>query len=802
MFILKPISLTSNYNMNKFYQISFLLIGIFSTSASNSFAQNNGRILTWTNYEQAQKMLATNTSQLVDNANVRPNWLPDGRFWYRILTAKGSEFILVDPARGNRTPAFDQQKLSIALSKATGVNYDAFHLPFNGLNYSPDAKNIMFSASGKNWKYGLKSGEVLQDTTAKVSVRSRQNMINYNQSPDGKRAAFIRDYNLWVVDMATNKETQLTTDGIKDFGYATDNAGWKKSDAAIVAWSPDSKKIATYQQDQRNVSDMYLVSTNVGKPKLQAWKYPLPGDKEIATLHRVIIEVDNPKVIRLKMTPDAHRGTLCDDIACQGNIFGDVEWNSNASNLAFISTSRDHKEETFWIADATTGIIREVFKEVVPTQFESGQGSANWRYLAATNEIIWYSERDNWGHLYLYDATSGKLKNQITKGNWTISEVLKVDEQKRIIYFLAGGREQGQNPYFSHLYAIGFGGNNLTLLTPEDGNHDITLSPSGRYFIDSYSRQDVPPVTVLRNLSGKLITDLEKTDISRLTATGWKPPTPITVKANDGQTDLYGLMYTPTNLDPSKKYPIINYIYPGPQGGSVGSWSFQTGRGDNQALAELGFIVVAIEGSCNPLRSKSYHDMCYGNIAENTLPDQIAGMKQLAAKYSYIDIDKVGIWGHSGGGYATAAAMFHYPDFFKVGISESGNHDNRNYEDDWGERYIGLLTQGPDGKSNYEDQANQNYAKNLKGKLMLAHGMLDDNVPPSNTLLVVDALIKANKDFDLVIFPNSRHGYGEFSPYMTRRRWDYFVKNLLGATPPTPPDAYDYKAKPDPRNVN
>lgn len=281
------------------------------------------------------------------------------------------------------------------------------------------------------------------------------------------------------------------------------------------------------------------------------------------------------------------------------------------------------------------------------------------------------------------------------------------------------------------------------------------------------------------------MTPVEKADISRLTATGWKAPQLFTVKARDGQTDLYGLMYVPSNLDPNKKYPIINYIYPGPQGGSVGgNWGFSPARQDNQALAELGFVVVQIEGTCNPLRSKSFHDACYGNMADNTLEDQITGMKQLAQRFPFIDLDRVGIWGHSGGGFATAAAMFRYPDFFKVGISESGNHENRNYEDDWGERYIGLETKNASGVSNYAEQANQMHAKNLKGKLLLAHGTLDDNVPPENTLLVVDALIKANKDFDLIMIPNARHGYGSATLYMTRRRWDYFVKNLLGATPP------------------
>ncbi|MEI9955334.1 MAG: prolyl oligopeptidase family serine peptidase [Ferruginibacter sp.] len=338
--------------------------------------------------------------------------------------------------------------------------------------------------------------------------------------------------------------------------------------------------------------------------------------------------------------------------------------------------------------------------------------------------------------------------------------------------------KKGQDPYFSHFYRVDFTGKNLQLLTPEDGNHTISLSPDLKFFTDTYSKPDVAPVSVLRNTEGKLIATLEKADISKLIASGWKAPEPITVKSRDGKWDLYGLVFTPTTLDKTKKYPVVNYIYPGPQGGGVGSRSFSASRGDNQALAELGFIVIVIDGTCNPGRSKSFHDVCYGNMADNTLEDQIGGIKQLAATRPYIDLDRVGIWGHSGGGFATAAAMFRFPDFYKVGISESGNHDNRNYEDDWGERYDGLLVKNDKGLSNYDGQANQNFAANLKGKLMLAHGAMDDNVPPYNTYLVVEALEKANKDFDLVIFPNARHGYGADSYYMMRRRWDYFVKNL------------------------
>ena len=751
-----------------------------------------GKVFTAADYARAESQLYYNTGALVDNGPITPNWLPGKRFWYRMLTPTGSAFVLVDADKGARTPAFDHQKLAAAITTATGKKYEAGRLPFKTFRYAADEQSIIIKVGGKTYSCGL-SNYACAVTAAPTPTQSAGK--NENTSPDGKKAAFIKDYNLWVRDLATNQQTQLTTDGIKDFGYATDNAGWKSSDNAILLWSPDSKKIATFKQDQRKASDMYLVTTNVGKPVLHAWKYPLPGDKDIVTIQRVVIDVDAAKVIPIQAAPDPHRASLSDDIS-SGGTFDDVDWSPDGSQLAFVSTSRDHKQEKLRIADAATGAVREVFEETVATQFESGQGSINWRYLANSNEIIWYSERDNWGHLYLYNATTGTVKNQITKGNWVVTRLLKVDEQNRQLYFIADGREPG-NPYYSHLYKVGFDGNGLTLLTPEEGNHSITLSPSGDYFVDSYSQPNVPPVTVLRNTDGKLLATLEKTDLTRLTATGWKPPTPITLKAHDGQTDIYGLLFTPQRLDPKKKYPVIDYIYPGPQGGSIGSWSFSASRGDNQALAELGFVVVAIEGTSNPLRSKSYHDMSYGNMAENTLPDQIAGIRQLAKKYSYLDTSRVGIWGHSGGGFATATAMFRYPDFFKVGISESGNHDNRNYEDDWGERYDGLLVPLTDSTSNYTAQANQLYAKNLKGKLMLAHGLMDDNVPPYNTMLVVEALEQANKDYDLVVFPNSRHGYGAYAPYMMRRRWDYFVRNLLHAEPP---QGYELKMKADPRN--
>lgn len=741
-------------------------------------------------YRFAESRLIYNTTPLVDNSTVFTEWLEDGRFWYRVLTARGSEFILVNPAKATRSAAFDQEKLAASLSKAVGKNYKPYALPFRFFWFVNNNKSITFYAGESKWTCDLQSYQC-QKTNGQPSGTTGGD--NYSPSgvvsPDGKLVAFIKDYNLWVRELSNGRERALTTDGVKDFGYATDNAGWRSSDKPVLRWSPDSRKIATFRQDQRQVSDMYLVTTNIGKPVLKTWKYPLAGDSVIAMIHRVIIDVTQAKVIPLQVQPDPHRGTLSDDISSSGT-FDDVDWSDDNTELAFVSTSRNHKQENFRIANAATGAVREVFEERVTTQFESGQDAINWHYLKKTNEIIWYSERDDWGHLYLYDATTGRLKNQITKGQWLVTSVERVDEKNRVIFFNACGLD-AQNPYFSHFCRINFDGSGFSDLSPETGNHKLTFSPDGQYFIDSYSQPDIPPTTLLRNRQGKLIVSLEKTDITRLKATGWKAPMPFSVKAHDGKTNIYGLLFTPTHLDSNKKYPVIDYIYPGPQGGGVRDWSFLAARLDHQALAELGFVVMVLEGTSNPLRSKSYHDMNYGNMAENTLPDQITGIRQLAGRYAYVDTSRVGIWGHSGGGFATAAALFRFPDFFKVGIAESGNHENRSYEDDWGERYNGLISE-----SDYAKQANALYAGNLKGKLLLAHGMMDDNVPPYNTLLVVDALTKANKDYDLIIFPHARHGFAADAPYMMRRRWDYFVRHLLHSEPPK---EYQLIAKPDPR---
>jgi dipeptidyl-peptidase-4 len=747
-------------------------------------AAQTPRQLTAEDYQRAERYLGATTAPLVTGVGIQPTWLPDGRFWYRASAPTGSAFVVFDPTRRTREAVFDQARLASALAAASGGRVEGGRLPFRTFDLSRDGRSMTVTVQNRRWSCDLQRYSCAPADSSPAVQGVPANAI---VAPDARSAVYIKDGNLWSRELASGRETQLTTDAQPDFGYATDNAGWTHSDRPVVSWSPDSRQIATFQHDGRGVRDMHLVSTNVGSPKLESWKYPLPGDSVIFRISRVIIRQGpdgRPSVVRLQMPPDAHRSTVSDHISCSGNTLCDAQWYPDGSHLAFVSSSRDHKRAWVRVANATTGAVRTLFEERMPTQVGDASLNENlWRVLPASNELIWWSQRDNWIHLYLYDLTTGRLKNRITTGEGNVMEVVRVDEKARTIYFVGQGREAGRDPYFQHLYRVGFDGRGLTLLTPEDANHVVSLSPDGRFFLDSYSTPTTPPVTVLRDLNGKLVQEIERADVSRLRATGWKPPTPVRMKARDGKTDIYGLMFTPTQLDSTRKYPIVNYIYPGPQSGSVGSRSFSPARSDHQALAELGFVVVAIDGMGTPGRSKAFHDAYYGRMGDNTLPDQIAGMQELARRYPFIDIEKVGIWGHSGGGFATAAAMFRHPDFFDVGIAESGNHDNRNYEDDWGERYQGLLVkQG--NSDNYADEANQTHAANLRGKLMLAHGMMDDNVPPTNTTLVVDALVKAGKDFDLIMFPHARHGFGADANYMMRRRWDYFVKHLQGAEPP------------------
>jgi dipeptidyl-peptidase-4 len=720
------------------------------------------RVVTTADYDRAVKMLAQNLNGLVVGGNVAPNWMPDGRFWYVRTTLTGTENVVVDPVKKTKEVVATPPAAAAGAAGGGGGGRGAGR-----------------GGGGGGARGG--GGGVAITKTCGPNVTGRTGAPPPSMSPDGSKALFICDWNLWVHDVASGQDRQLTTDGVKDFGYATSNAGWTTSAAASLSWSPDGKKIVTQQQDERKVGDMYLVETpvNGGHPVLRQWKYPLAGDPDVAMITRVIIDVDSGKVTKLLMGPDFHRAMSEDDID-----MGEYLWSPDSTKLGFVSTDRYHRNSTAKLADVATGEVRTLFTETEKTHVQT---RVQWQILWDTNEVLWYSQRNDTAQMYLYDLKTGQLKNQITSGAGPITRLARLDRPTRTMWFEAAGKEKGQDPYFTHLYKVGLDGKGFVSLTPDNGTHTAQISPDGKYVIDSFSQPDVAPETTLRDgATGALIMPLEKADISKLLATGWKPPMQIKMTAADGKTDIYGMLFRPTNFDPNRKYPIINNAYPGPQTGSVGSRAFTAARGDKQALAELGFVVVSIDGTGTPNRSKSFTDAYYGEMGrDNTLPDQIAGMKELAKKYSWIDIDKAAMWGHSGGGFITADALLRAPynDFFKVGIAESGNHDQRQYEDDWGERYQGPLVKNADGTDNYSIEATQTQAAGLKGHLLLIHGTMDNNVPPYNTLLVADALTKANKEFDLIMVVNSAHGYTPAN-YIMRRRWDYFVKYLLDADPP------------------
>lgn len=752
-----------------------VILLVLCALASPASAQSAPRQLTADDYERAERFLAASTGPLVQRGTVRPQWINDGRFWYRNQIQGGTEFVMVDPDGAEKGRAFDHERMAEALSTATGVVVTALELPIGDLTF--EGRQVLVQVDGGGlFNCDLSGYSCEEDQAERAPVA--QNEV---PSPDGRLVAFIRDYNLWVRDRDTDEETRLTVDGVEDFGYGTNNAGWVRRDRPVLKWSPDSRKIATFQHDARGVGMMYLTTTRVGHAELDAWRYPMPEDTVIFRIHRVVLDLDRPAgdyVVRLDMDPDQHRSTCSDHIECRGSL-GDLEWSADGSHFVFVSTSRDHKVASVRVADATTGEVRDVFEEVEETFYESQSG---WRYLSSSNEILWFSQRDNWGNLFLYDATTGDLKRKVTSGDWNALDIRDVDEEGRTVTFMGNEREPG-DPYFQYLYRVGLDGGDVHLLTPDSAHHTVSISRDGEYFVDSYSTPVVPPVTVLRDREGRAVMTLETADISNLTASGWQPPMPFSVKARDGDTDLYGLLFRPLDFDASRVYPVVNYLYPGPQSGSVGSRSFRASHRDLQAIAELGFVVIELDAMGTPGRSKAFHEAYYGNMGDNGLPDQMTGIEQLAERYEWIDAERVGIFGHSGGGFAAADAIMRYPDFYDVAVSQAGNHDNRNYEDDWGEKWQGLLEVFPDGTTSYDNQANQLLAENLKGKLLIAHGTMDTNVPPSNTMLVVNALIDANKDFELLLLPNRGHGFGN-EPYMMRRRWDFFVRHLLGAEPP------------------
>lgn len=757
--------------MKRIAGLGILLIGLAALLPSLTQA----RQLTDADYVRAAKFLGRSTDPLVGR-NYDPrvwhevqtvHWISPTRFWYRDDDGSGAHFFEMDAATGKVTPAFDQAKLAAALSKLGGKKIDTQHWP-HGFSFHLLANGVLaVSMKGKQLHCDLSGAGQCAEYNAGLKG------VNYETdlSPDGKLLAFTRDNNLWMRNTVTGEETQLTTNGRPGDAYA---GGFGGGSGVAVTWSPDSKQLVAFRQDSSGVEDMYTIETRVGHPTLQTFPYPLPGDMHVFMVQPVVINVAAHKVIPLKMEPEQQLGS-----------WSYVQWAPDSKSFALVSTSRGYQNVWFRVASAATGDVRTVFEYTGKDFYQGWYGKPDWQYLPEQDEIIWPTEQNNWMNLYLYSLKTGQMLHPITTGHGDVISVLHLDRKTRTLWYVGVGRIPGMNPYYRQLFKVNIDTGKTTRLTPEDADHTITMSKDGKYFVDAYSTPLKPPVTVLRTAdNGQMLATVAKTDISHLLADGWVPPVPFTVKARDGKTDLYGLLYKPSNFNASEKYPVIDFIYPGPQIGSIATFSFRSERGASQALAELGFIVVTVDGMGTPYRSASFQREWYGDMGDDTLPDQVTTIKQLAARYPWMDLDRVGIWGHSGGGNATVSAMLHYPDFFKVGWAESGNYDNRDYSYTWGEKWQGLLVKYPNGTTNYDNQASELLAKNLKGHLMLVHGSIDNNVPPSNTYLMVNALMNANKDFDMIIVPNEHHHYGTHTPYITRRMFDYFVTWLAGNTPP------------------
>ena len=749
-------------------------------------------------YNRAERFLGWHTSTMISGDQVAPNWLEDGRrFWYRNRMGEGHEFVLIDPVATSRRQLFDHHRLASAMSMADDTSYVGTKLPFDDFEFTEELRSIAFDARKKRFEcdivaYSCVVGDTLPSETPYVA------------SPDDRWEAFVVDHDLYVRPKGGGDSVRVTTDGEEFHGYGLtyprpNQVRNESPRRPSVRWSPDSRRLVVQRTDERDVEHHHYLSMTPQRPVHYSYPYALPGDSiyPYPGLHIVTLDmhvVDDgandgdggafalPSVVSNVAVEFPARPLQS---SFQGSI-PDSAWSEDSNTLFVSSTNRAYKDMWLSAVDAATGSQRVVAHEQGKTYVEMAHGSrldpASW-YVFGDGDVLWWSQRDGWAHLYVM-GPDGEQKRQLTSGPWMVERVLHVDEATGRIYFLARGADPDRFVYDAYLYRVNRDGSGLTLVTAEEGHHEISWSPDGDYFVDRTSKIDEPATTVLRSArDGRTLMTLEEMDVRRLDEIGFQPTEVFTVKARDGVTDLYGLIYFPPDLDPEASYPIITHIYPGPQVGSVGrAWNYRSG-GEDFALAQLGFVVIQLDHLGTPWRSKAFHDNYYGDFNDNGLPDHITAIRQLAARYPFIDLERVGIYGHSGGGFATTDAMFRFPEFFKVGVAGAGNHDNRSYNIYWAEKYQGeLVRDTAKGTDNFEEEANKSHAANLQGKLLLMHGDMDDNVHPAMTIQVVDELIKANKDFDLIVAPNRAHGLNE--PYFIRRRWDFFVEHLLGKDPP------------------
>lgn len=744
---------------NNLFKSGVLLFALGSMSCISLWAQG-----TVEDYNRAYALGEKYNAKHVLYAGVVPHWVDQtSAFWYVRQTEKGKEYVKVDAASKKRTALFDQQKMASALTEKAGREINAYNLPLQNCRLNISLDTLRFQLDGKFWAYSIKNNRLLDEGAIPSRGKERHWMEVDDEkegrpvtSPDGKWTAFIKNDNVYVREVATGKEKQLSQDGTLSNYYSS-----------YIQWSPDSKSVVSCRIRPVEKRYVYYVESSPAdqaQPKLHKQEYAKPGD-ELRFKVPCIFEVESGR----RLIPSTEL------FSHQYELSGPM-WNADSKAITFEYNERGHKVYLVLEMSAVDGSVRTLIEEKEEKYVNYPRIYRN--YLGDGKRIIWSSERDNYNHLYLYDRATGKPLNQITKGEWYVRGVQHVDEANEVIYFSANGMKKGEDPYLIHYYKINFDGSNLVELTPEEGMHQCWYSSDYKYLVDVYSKVDQAPIAVLRDAkNGKIRMQLDKADISALLANGWKAPEVFSAKGRDGKTDMWGVIYRPSNFDPSKKYPVIEYIYSGP-GDQYVPKTFSSYNWWMTSLAELGFIVVQVDGMTTSFRSKEFEEVCYKNLKDAGLPDHIAWIKAAAQKYPYMDIDRVGIFGCSAGGQESTGAVLFHPEFYKAAYSACGCHDNRMDKIWWNELWMGYPVD-----ESYSACSNVDNAHLLSRPLMLVVGELDDNVDPASTMQVANALIKANKDFELVVIPGAHHTMGE--DFGEHKRYDFFVRHLMGVTPPS-----------------
>lgn len=741
------------------------------------------------NFDLAEQFTADRMQKLVGSTSLNANWIEEeNRFWYEWETTEGKEWVFVDADEPARRPLFNREDMAAQLSEEFNRGFNANDLDLKEFDYDTDRELFTFHVDSLEFTYNISQNELMKGDSLKADDSEDWETF----SPDSTWIAFAREHDLYVMhaDDADSTEIRLTEDGERWYSYQADHGDTTTTERlrARVNWFEDSEKLYVKRQDWRDVDDLWVINTISERPELETYKYNLPGEDNHYQEEIMIFDMQSHEGIKLDTDkwPDQSLG---------GVYFnnGGIYTSDDSDYLWILRRNRTWDEVDVLKADTETGETELLWSEKSEPYFNVMNS-----YLGVINngeEYIWWSERTGWGQLYRYDS-NGNLVNRVTDGHFMVGDVAAIDTSATTIYFEGFGKEEGRNPFHAHHYKVEFDGGGQELITPENANHSASFSDSRRFFIDTYSRPDMPSKALLRDNRGREVLTLEEVNLTKLEETGYTLPEQFSVKAADGTTDLFGVMWKPADFDSSESYPIISYVYPGPQVEPYPrSFSIGGTAARAQALSQVGFVVVAMGNrGGSPLREKWYHNYGYDNLRDYALADNRYGIEQLAATRDYIDLDKVGIYGHSGGGFMSTAALLTYPEFYKVAVSSAGNHDNNVYNIWWSEIHHGvtatadsITVKNEDGEEVKEERtsftsdipANPDLADNLQGRLLLVHGEMDNNVHPANTYRMADALIREGKRFDMMIFPEARHGFGRYSDYFERMLWDYFAEHLL-----------------------